>query len=895
MKKNLLRILSLCALLVVAVCAKAQKVDRIIYYTDFTDWAASTAATSFNVTPKFSSPVSIAITDGVSVAPTTASTGTKGPVSFASGSTGSITTGTIANVSTVSITETVGKSSKNGVKVEAKGDGDADWVTLLEETVSNKQAKDVVVNRNNVQLRFSNVNSTKVLYLQNLTIRGEVDASLVPTISGMKANGVAVDIASAVEQEDLTMSLDVELSKSVAMISNYNPFTDITTSVGEVTSTTYEDAATSCKVTIVVSAGVPANNVTYIINVTQKPDYTVSYQSLQTGEILASVQVEKDKTLGSFPEVAVPAGQKLRGFYAQEIFITKEGQRFDSYYKITPDEVVTGDATYYVSINDIETANSSRNEYIFNDYINGSLNPHFYMEDHEGIEVTSGAPAFSSAAHGWLFPAGSQVTLQHSDGAQVAFYLCANNADDATISVGSETINAKATDNYSKAVKVSGTSTVVTFNANTYLHAIKVTNNIDARIKDENGYLQVAAGDGDALLAAIEQANNAGNVKIYLPNGTYDFGETVLTSITADNISIIGESMDGTIIRNEPESIKEGINLTATIHNKAANLYMQDLTLQNALDYYGSKSGAGRAVCLTDQGENTICKNVKMLSYQDTYYSHKASKYYWEDSEIHGTVDYICGDGDVVYNRVLFVNENRNASSTPNGETTTAAPYTSASCTWGYVMLDCTIDVKSKTFNLGRSWGGNSSLRYIRTTLNQPETLLSSRFTVGGMNVAAYAFYEYGTKNAAGNVICPASNVVTFTHASGNRSYETIIGAEGFTGTPATAEGYTIDAIFGDWHPDQIAAQAIPSTSDTEGVYLVNGSIVTELPTGTNMVRKANGRGGFGPETQIDITAVEMVEASEKAKAAEGAFVVDGKVVIVKNGKQFTAAGARIK
>jgi pectin methylesterase-like acyl-CoA thioesterase len=485
--------------------------------------------------------------------------------------------------------------------------------------------------------------------------------------------------------------------------------------------------------------------------------------------------------------------------------------------------------------------------------------------------------------------------LQHSDGAQVAFYLCANNAADATISVGSETINAKATDNYSKAVKVSGTSTVVTFNANTYLHAIKVTNNIDARIKDENGYLQVAAGDGDALLAAIEQANNAGNVKIYLPNGTYDFGETVLTSITADNISIIGESMDGTIIRNEPESIKEGINLTATIHNKAANLYMQDLTLQNALDYYGSKSGAGRAVCLTDQGENTICKNVKMLSYQDTYYSHKASKYYWEDSEIHGTVDYICGDGDVVYNRVLFVNENRNASSTPNGETTTAAPYTSASCTWGYVMLDCTIDVKSKTFNLGRSWGGNSSLRYIRTTLNQPETLLSSRFTIGGMNVAAYAFYEYGTKNAAGNVICPASNVVTFTHASGNRSYETIIGAEGFTGTPATAEGYTIDAIFGDWHPDQIAAQAIPSTSDTEGVYLVNGSIVTELPTGTNMVRKANGRGGFGPETQIDITAVEMVEASEKAKAAEGAFVVDGKVVIVKNGKQFTAAGARIK
>ncbi len=894
MKQNLLKVMSLCIMLIMAMCAKAENVERIIYYTDFTNWEEATAATSFNITPKFSSAVSVTTTDGVTIAPSTASSATKGPVSFAAGSTSSITTGVFANVTTVTITETVGKSSNNGIKIEAKGEGDADWVTLTETTVTKKSEISVAVNRNNVQLRFSNANTTKVLYFQELTIQGEVDKSIVPALASIKANDKYLDLAGFTEQQDLSMQMNLELSKSANMISATNPV-EVTPSVGSVKSPTYEGDATSCKVTIVVTNGTTANDVMYILNVTQKPDYTVTYKDVYTGEVLATQTVEKDDIIGSFPSISVGPDQKLRGFYAQEVYVTKEGQRFDSYYKITPDIVVTGDITYYVILNNIETSNDSRHEYIFNDYINGQLNPYFYMEDHEGIEVTSGDAAFSGAAHGWLFKAGTQVTLQHSDGAQIAFYLCANNGNDATISVGSQEVKAKATDNYSTTFKVSGESTVVTFNADTYLHAIKITNNIGTRVKDENGYLQVASGDGDALLAAIEQANNTGDVKIYLPDGTYDFGKTVLTSITANNISIIGESMDGTVIRNAQDYIKEGINLTATIHNKAENLYMQDLTLQNALDYYGSTSGAARAVCLTDQGVKTICKNVKLLSYQDTYYSHRASQYYWEDSEIHGTVDYVCGDGDVVYNRVKFVNENRVKSATPNGETTTAAPNTSASCTWGYVMLDCTIDVKSKTFNFGRSWGGNSSLRYIRTTLNQPELLIGSRFTVGGMNVAAYAFYEYGTKNSVGEVICPATNVLTFTHSSGNRKYETIIGADDFAGVPATADGYTLDAIFGDWHPDAIAAQAVPSIDDTDGVYLVNGSIVTELPSGTNMVRKANERGGFGPAKEITPTGVNIVEAAPEAKAAEGAFVIGDKVVIIKDGKQFTAAGARIK
>ncbi|MBO6098636.1 MAG: hypothetical protein J6P01_00625, partial [Prevotella sp.] len=42
-------------------------------------------------------------------------------------------------------------------------------------------------------------------------------------------------------------------------------------------------------------------------------------------------------------------------------------------------------------------------------------------------------------------------------------------------------------------------------------------------------------------------------------------------------------------------------------------------------------------------------------------------------------------------------------------------------------------------------------------------------------------------------------------------------------------------------------------------------------------------------------TAIEAVEANAEVHPVEGAFVIGDKIVIVKDGKQFTAAGARIK
>ena len=134
----------------------------------------------------------------------------------------------------------------------------------------------------------------------------------------------------------------------------------------------------------------------------------------------------------------------------------------------------------------------------------------------------------------------------------------------------------------------------------------------------------------------------------------------VLTTISKNNISIIGQSMEGVIIKNAPDAMKESIDKTATIkiNKNVEGTYLQDLTIQNALDYY--KNDNGRAVALWDQGTQTVCKNVRLLSYQDTYYSNlQGAVKYFEDCEIHGTVDFICGDGSVYFKNNLLYCEKR--------------------------------------------------------------------------------------------------------------------------------------------------------------------------------------------------------------------------------------------
>ena len=324
--------------------------------------------------------------------------------------------------------------------------------------------------------------------------------------------------------------------------------------------------------------------------------------------------------------------------------------------------------------------------------------------------------------------------------------------------------------------------------------------------------MYIPKNDVKALLVAIEAANKKNAEKdskpffILIPDGFYDLGGTVLTKITGHNIALIGQSMTGTVIQNKPDIKKEGISKTAIFQNRGSNNYFQDLTLRNALDYYAA-GAAGRAVTLQDKGQRTICNRVRMLSYQDTYYSdNDQSQHYIQDSEIHGTVDFICGDGDVWFERCKIVTEKR--TSDGSGRNVIAAPKTSKT-PWGYIFNRCTVENIVSNFEYARGWNGTPHCIWLHTTLLSPEKLNPTRFDYRGMNTVQNDFKEYGTVDAEGRDITPKTNQVTFTMSKKKQEGNVEIVTEHSSTretilTDAQAERYTIGNVFGDWRPDKV-------------------------------------------------------------------------------------------
>ena len=232
-----------------------------------------------------------------------------------------------------------------------------------------------------------------------------------------------------------------------------------------------------------------------------------------------------------------------------------------------------------------------------------------------------------------------------------------------------------------------------------------------------------------------------------------------MTDVKKPNISLIGQSKEGVTIWNHP--VVEGISYTATLNlqNTALDFYAQDLKLENRFDYWESMAGqssggAGRAAAFADKGNRTTLKNVGMWSWQDTYYSANGAdgyRGYMEDCDLAGVVDWICGSGDIWFEKCNLIVRDR----TGNNIT---APHTEVGQKWGYVFNNCTIKpetttplrFKDKDWTLGRPWGSSPACTFLNTTmLTQPRNYGWGRM---GTNMVL-RFHEYNSVDGNDNTI----------------------------------------------------------------------------------------------------------------------------------------------
>lgn len=789
--------------------------------------------------------------------------------------------------------------SNRGWKLFAKGDGDVDWGEPIVNTVANPKEwceVNVDVNKSNCKLRFESIDDTQNAYMFQLRIYGNVDISQYPALGTFTYNNETYNAADIfTETSENVQEATIELFNDVELPSETNPITSITCDNGEVDGeVTYtEQIDGSVLVTINVSAN--GETVAYKATFKHKPYYTLTYYNTD-GQVISNDQkVEKDRPINEFTkgeaDVKVPDGQAFRGW-----FMSADGGE-----KYTTDYIITSDINLYAIATEIETASTTA-RYTFD-----LTDEFFYDEDHEAFEAEGNGTQFHDGTHGWVLKPTGKIKLLVGGHAYISLRMC-NQGSNRTFTMTDEnnneieTFDGKAsTDGEPYTVEYNGEAgwlTLTTTNADAYIHKIIIANVEDGEpvATNEEGYYVVKAGDGTHLMNTLDVVNSLpadqGRAYIFLPDGTYDLGNEVLTPISRDNVSIIGQSMDKTIIVNEAPV--EGIGVSATFLITSTGTYMQDLTLKNAYDYYNKSTSDGRAVVIQDKGNHTICKNVRLLSYQDTYYSNANGDYYFENSDIHGTVDFICGSGDVFFNECTLTVEERNADG--SGECTLTAPSTDTSKgdSYGYVFNNCTINSLAEKFNFGRAWNNDPRCAYLNTTLLQPEKLNSNHWTLGGMNVVADKFVEYNSMDANGKVISPESLVLKFTKDSNSNEYETILTSE-------QAEGYTLDKVFTDWTPGESAKQKELGMLKADGTSLTwdavdgatayavfhNGEFVsmTATPSYTinegsadeYTVRAANECGGFGKAASTTYTSgIDNVGAESGNVVSTAYYSVQG-------------------
>lgn len=873
--------------------------EKALYTTDFTNWAAKdrkkTTNDVVNLKTLYSKEAFTFTLNGVGISPAdTKFTGHTGFMQLAkytgeySAAEPSAITSSLASITKITLHQAA-TGGNRGIKVSVKGDGDEDWVVLHNNSIATQAGEDLTikVNRTNCQIKLENFTLSQNAYVTDLAIYGNVDMSKAPMLGSFSLNGNKYQVADIFAEEASGKQIaTILVSKKESLISESNPLTNLVADNGTIKSTTYtttgEGAAQKTIVAIVVEAN--GDQVTYELTVGFKPDFTLTYYNIDGTTKLGTQSVEQDAQIAAFKEgmeeqVTVANGKKFRGWSSS----LKQDEK-----KYTVDDVIKSDINLYALVTDIETTNPTA-RYDYNLQKEG-----FCADDHEAFNP-EGSGKWYKEQHGWVFSAGDKIKLLMGGKGYIKMNLCQHSAS-ANITLSDPqgnqlaTIDAKAAKDGTLGIlqnpsTESGEYTL-TFAGTAYLHSLSIVNLKESPYTQNGNWYIVKAGDAQSFITTLETVNGANAATdaprsyIFLPNGTYDLNEACLTTISGNNISIIGENMDKTIIVNKPET--EGIANTATLFNTSSNLYMQDLTLKNAYPFDASKTG--RAVCLQDKGTRTICKNVRMLSYQDTYYSNNNSgQYYFENAVIHGIVDFICGGGDAFFNKCNLVLEAGKAAYI-------TAPYTNGS-NYGYVFDGCkVIGTPNSSFTFGRSWNGTAKCAFLNTILDKTAAakIASTRWTPACMNVIAKNLYEYNTTDEDGKVISPAESKVTFTLNTDVNEYNTIL-------TSAQAAEYTLDKVFTNWTPAALASQKDPIaakvangkltwTGDADMYMIEKNGEFAALTTETEYtiddasakyeVRAANEMGGFGLSESTATGIDKVISSGDAVKTV--IYSVDG-------------------
>ena len=736
-----------------------------------------------------------------------------------------------------------------------------------------------------------------------------------PALDALSINGTKYAVETLFGQ---TYEAELVIDFDDVMVSASNPVTAIA-KTGAIESITYDGDDTKCTVIITMSSE-DMQTVQYKLNIKQKPSAKLTYYDSDGITVLGESRRELGAIIDhfdvNFDAVTVEEGYKMRGWYHEP----------DGGLRYTIGETVNTNISLYAITTAIEEASTSA-IYDFN-----LTDIYFDPANHEAFNPKGDGVHWFDDVHGWAFKDGNQIDLLVGPKATISIKLCQENDNDTILikSEAGDTLSILKTDvkddgdivNYMYNGEGGTISLFIKTSTEVKIHGIRIINTAETNYTNIGNWFIVSPGDAKSFLEVVDLANTLNSTKnterlyIFLPKGTYDLGDTVETTISGHNISIIGESPDSTIIVTAPNYDNEGLGTADLLKNTSTNLYLQDLTLKNAFEYYESDS-QGAAASFNDLGNYTIGKNVRMLSYEGTYYSmNNRLQSYWDECDFHGTTDFICGGGDIrIFNSTLSL-EPRFTNG--GGTRMIVAPRTLTQ--FGYVFDNCKVVDLSEgkgAWSFGRTWSNQPIAVYLNTQLdeNAENTLVDTRWTEEGRtNTDPEVFGEYNTMDINGVDITPETNTIKV-----KSSFQTILNA-------SMASAFTYEKMFSDnvekkWDPAKFTAQiAAPEDArydngvitwtavDGATIYalFMNNTFLTMTnETSYNIevnpdldrlsIRSANAMGGFGPKAHIaGTTGIQTVKRNADndiiynlqgvrvKKPGKGIYIINGKKTIVK-------------
>ncbi|MEU4235928.1 pectinesterase family protein [Actinoplanes sp. NPDC026619] len=251
----------------------------------------------------------------------------------------------------------------------------------------------------------------------------------------------------------------------------------------------------------------------------------------------------------------------------------------------------------------------------------------------------------------------------------------------------------------------------------------------------------VVAADGTGQYKTVQAAvdavpaNNTTRRVITIKAGTYRESVVIPSNKPYITFQGLGAGPANTVIVNNKPASTAGTTGSATVYVQAKEFNATNLTFTN--DYDEAANGSSQALALALYGDKAVLKNVRVTADQDTLLIYNSARAYIANSYIEGTVDFIYGNGQAVFN-ACQIYEKRST-----GGPITAAN-TPATQTYGFLIYQSTITgATNNTTQLGRPWGQGAQVVYRESSLSATIATAQPWINMSTNTWQNARFYEY--------------------------------------------------------------------------------------------------------------------------------------------------------